>query len=148
MKKHASPGGHKTIAQNRRARFDYEILETFEAGLVLTGAEVKSTKAGGLNLSGSYVAFHGDAPTLIGARISPYPFSPMADDPERSRELLLHKQEIDHLRGATGEQGRTLIPLRAYLKRGLVKLEIGVGRGKRMGDKRSVIRERDIGREA
>jgi SsrA-binding protein len=147
-KKHKSKGAHKVIAENRRARFEYEILEIYECGLSLLGAEVKSAKGGGMNLTGSYVAFQGDRPILLGARISPYAHSSRELDPERTRPLLLNRSEIDHLRGRVESAGLTLIPLRAYLKRGLVKLEIGLARGKKATDKRSVIRERDVARDA
>ena len=148
MKKHASPGGSKPIALNRRARFDYEISETFEAGLLLEGPEVKSAKSGGFNLSGSYIVFHQGRPQLLGARIAPYPYSRLGPDPERTRELLLHSRENDYLRGRIEEAGYTLLPLRAYLKRGLVKLELGLGRGKKTRDKRDQIRRRELDREA
>lgn len=148
VKKHSSSGGHKTIAENKRARFEYEILETYEVGLSLLGAEVKSAKSGGLNLTGSYVVFNQDRPALLGARISPYPYSHLPIDPERTRDLLLHRKEIDYLRGRIEAAGYTLVPLRAYLKRGLVKLEVGLARGKLARDKRSTIRERDLARDA
>ena len=147
MKKHKTTGATKNIADNRRARFDYEILETFEAGIILEGPEVKSAKGGGLNLSGSFVTFHENLPQLLGARIAPYPYSQSEIDPERTRNILLKRDEIDYLRGKRETAGLTLVPLRAYLKRGLIKLEIGIARGRQAKDKRRLIQERETSRE-
>ena len=137
------------FAENRKARFDYEILETFEAGLVLSGAEVKSIMGGRMNLTGSYLNFHNGELYLIGAFIAPYqPKNQPADyDPYRSRKLLLHKKEIVSLIGGIKPQGLTLIPLKAYNKGRRIKLEFAVARGKKQYDKREIIAEREAARK-
>jgi len=137
------------FAENRKAHFDYEILETFEAGLVLSGAEVKSIKNGRMNLAGSYVNFHNGEMFLIGAFIAPYqPKNQPADyDPNRSRKLLLHKKEIASLTGKIKTKGLTLIPLKVYNKGRKIKLEFAVARGKKQYDKRSVIMKRETARK-
>ena len=138
-----------TLARNRRARFDYEILETFEAGLKLTGNEVKSVRGGHISLAGAFVTFRGNIPILTNAHISPYPFAPLrADyDPTAPRELLLKKSEIAYLRGKLAEKGLTALPLSVYTKHRYLKLEIGVGRGKKTFDKRASLKKREIDRE-
>jgi SsrA-binding protein len=136
-----------TLAANRRALFDYEITEKIEAGISLSGAEVKSAKSGQINLSGAYVVFNAGRPALIGARISPYPFAAQQEEPERTRQLLLSKAQIESLRGQIEQSGYTLIPLRAYVTRGLIKIELGLGKGKRRYDKRETIKKRDVERE-
>jgi SsrA-binding protein len=136
-----------TLAANRRALFDYEIEEKVEAGIALSGPEVKSAKGGQINLSGAYVVFNAGKPALIGARISPYPYSAVEEDPERTRQLLLSKAQIEDLRGKIEQSGYTLMPLRAYVTRGLIKIELGLGRGKRRYDKRETIKKRDVQRE-
>ena len=138
-----------TFAENRKARFDYEILETFEAGLVLSGAEVKSIKNGRMNLTGSYINFHNGELYLIGAFIAPYqPKNQPADyDPSRSRKLLLRKKEIISLTGGIKPKGLTLIPLKAYNKGRRIKLEFAVARGKKQYDKREVIAKREAARK-
>jgi len=137
------------FAENRKARFDYEILETFEAGLVLSGAEVKSIKNGRMNLTGSYINFHNGELYLIGAFIAPYqPKNQPADyDPSRSRKLLLRKKEIVSLIGKIKPRGLTLIPLKAYNKGRRIKLEFAVARGKKQYDKREVIAKREAARK-
>ncbi|MEK7087342.1 MAG: SsrA-binding protein SmpB [Patescibacteria group bacterium] len=137
------------FAENRKAYFDYEILEKFEAGLVLSGAEVKSIKGGRMNLTGSYVNFHNSEPYLIGASIAPYqPKNQPSDyNPSRSRKLLLNKKEIDYLIGKTKQKGLTLMPLKAYNKGRKIKIEIGLARGKKQYDKRSVISKREAARK-
>ena len=137
------------FAENRKARFDYEILETFEAGLVLSGAEVKSIKNGRMNLTGSYINFHNGELYLIGAFIAPYqPKNQPADyDPSRSRKLLLRKKEIISLTGGIKPKGLTLIPLKAYNKGRRIKLEFAVARGKKQYDKREVIAKREAERK-
>ncbi len=138
-----------TLAINKRAVFDYEILDKFEAGLVLGGAEVKSVKKGHLSLKGSFVTMHEGELFLTNAHISPYPFAnPLtAYDPTRSRKLLLRKSEIRSLVGKLHVKGLTLVPLRVYTKRRLIKLEFAVGRGKKAFDKRSNIAKKESKRE-
>lgn len=133
----------QSIAENRRARFDYDILETYEAGIALTGQEVKSAKNGRLNLSGSRVIIRGGEAWLVGAEIPPYQpkNAPQGYDPSRSRRLLLHRDEAKTLAGKLRE-GFSLIPLRAYVKHGLVKIELGLGKGRRKGDKRELLKKR------
>lgn len=137
------------FAENRKARFDYEILETFEAGLVLSGAEVKSIKNGRMNLTGSYLNFHNGELYLIGAFIAPYqPKNQPADyDPYRSRKLLLRKKELVSLIGKIKPKGLTLIPLKAYNKGRRIKLEFAVARGKKQYDKREIIAKREAARK-
>lgn len=137
------------FAENRKAHFDYEILEKFEAGLILTGAEVKSIKNGRMNLAGSYVNFHNGEPYLIGASIAPYqPKNQPPDyDLSRSRKLLLNKKEIDYLLGKTKQKSLTLVPLKVYNKGRRVKIEIGLARGKKQYDKRTAILKRESDRK-
>jgi SsrA-binding protein len=139
------------LATNKKAFADYEILEKLEAGLVLTGPEVKAAKASQINLKGSYVSIGiDDSINLIGAHISPYAPARGAQtgyDPTHSRKLLLKKQEIDRLRGKQREAGLTILPLSVYTKGSLVKLEIGIARGKRKYDKRASIRKRETDRD-
>lgn len=139
----------KTLAINKRAKFDYEILETFEAGIELFGAEVKSIKASHISLKGSHAAIVKNEPVLLNMHVRAYKQAgKLADyDPERTRRLLLHKREIDYLRGKFQEQGLTIVPIRVYTKRGLVKVELGLGRGKKRYDKREVIKKREADRK-
>ncbi len=146
----------KILAENKKAYFNYEILDKFEAGMVLTGQEVKSIKTGRISLKGSYVVLR---PTpsgsgseeiyLIGANIPPYQpkNAPPDYNPERSRKLLLNKEEIKKLIGKTKEKGLTLIPLKAYTKNAKIKLEFGIARGKKKVDKKELIKKREIDRE-
>ena len=138
-----------TLADNKKARFDYQILETFEAGLVLSGQEVKSTKSGHLNLKGAYVTFHGGNPYLLNAHISKYPNAgPLPDyDPTQNRRLLLKKREISYLQGKLGEKGLTIVPLSVYTSRHLIKVSIGLAKGKQLHDKRESIKKRELDRE-
>lgn len=138
-----------TFAENRKAHFDYEILEKFEAGLVLSGPEVKSIKGGRMSLTGSYIAFHDGEAYLIGASIAPYqPKNQPADyDLTRSRKLLLNKKEIDYLLGKTKQKSLTLVSLRVYNKGCRIKIEIGLARGKRQYDKRAVISKKEAARK-
>ena len=138
-----------TFAENKKARFDYEVLETYTAGIELTGAEVKSIRAGQITLTGSYVTFHNSKALLLNAHISLYKFAGQKPDydPTRSRTLLLHKREIKYLRGKSEEQGLTIVPLRVYSNNRLIKLEIAVVRGKKVFDKRETIKKRDLNRE-
>jgi SsrA-binding protein len=138
----------RDITVNRRAFHDYTIGERYEAGLVLTGSEVKSLRAGRANLKDAYARFFGEELFLVGAHISPYaPASQFGHDPTRSRKLLLHAREIERLRGRIQERGLTLVPLRLYWVRGRAKAELGLGRGKKLHDKRASIRERTERRE-
>jgi len=138
-----------TYADNRKAGFDYEILEKFQAGLVLNGQEVKSIKSGRIQLAGSYVVTRGDELFLLGATIPPYQpnNAPRDYNPERSRKLLLNKKEIKYLLGKVNERGLTLVPLRVYTMGAKIKLEFGLGKGKREFDKREKIKKRDTDRE-
>ena len=137
------------FAENRKAYFDYEILEKFEAGLVLSGAEVKSIKNGRINLAGSYVNFHNGELYLINSSIAPYqPKNQPSDyDPERSRKLLLKKQEIEYLAGKIKQKGLTLVPTKVYNKGRRIKIEIAVARGKKQYDKRESISKRETARQ-
>lgn len=138
-----------TFAENKKARFDYEILEKFQAGVVLTGPEVKSIRNGQINLTGSYVTFHGSKAFLLNAHVSKYKFAGEQPDyePTRSRPLLLKKREINYLRSKSEERGLTIVPLAVYSKNRLIKLEIAVARGKQRFDKRETIKKRDLDRE-
>ena len=135
---------------NRTARHDYNILETFEAGIMLTGPEVKSLRAGHASLAEAHCIVRGTRALLIGCHIQPY--KPAAannpDDPRRTRTLLLHKNELGKLIGKLNEKGLTLIPLKLYFnERGLAKLQLGLCRGKKLYDKRHDMKERDIKRD-
>lgn len=137
------------LAENKRARFDYEILETFEAGIELFGHEVKSIRAGRLNLSGSYVIVRGEEAYLINADLPPYqPLNTPSDyDPKRARRLLLRREEIKELIGRVKESGLTILPLNVYTKGSLIKLKIGLGKPKKKSDKREAIKRRETDRE-
>ena len=137
-----------TIALNRRARHDYAVEESIEAGLVLTGTEIKSIRAGRVNLAEAYARIeHGEA-WLIGAHIAPYEQGNRNNhEPLRTRKLLLHRDQIAELIGRVQSKGYTLVPLRLYIRDGRAKLEIGVARGKKTHDKRRTIAERDARRE-
>ena len=138
----------KTVAVNRRARHDYAVEETLEAGIVLTGTEIKSIRAGRANLAEAYARIeHGEA-FLIGAHIAPYEQGNRNNhEPTRTRKLLLHRDQIAELAGRTQAKGFTLIPLKLYIQGGLAKVELGLGRGKKAYDKRRTIAERDARRE-
>jgi SsrA-binding protein len=140
--------GDSTIAVNRRARHEYHIDETFEAGLVLTGTEIKSVRAHKVNLADAYARVeHGEA-WLIGAHIAPWETGNRNNhEPKRSRKLLLHRGEIDEIVGRARQKGQTIVPLRLYLSRGRAKVELGIARGKQLHDKRRDIAERDAQRE-
>ena len=136
--------GIKIIADNRKARHDYHILDTFEAGIVLKGTEVKSLRAGRANLRDAYAAVENGELFLYNMHISPYTHGNMFNhDPKRTRKLLMHKREIMRLLGQTVEKGNTLVPLRLYFKRGRAKLELALGKGKKLYDKRDTIARRD-----
>lgn len=139
----------KPLAENRQAKFDYAILETIEAGIVLNGFEVKAAKSGKMNLTGSYARVKGNEVWLINATIQPYQpgNTPKDYDPERTRRLLLTAKEIKYFIGKEHESGLTIVPLRAYIKGCLVKLELGLARHKKKSDKREVIKKREADRD-
>ena len=138
----------KIIATNRKARRDYEVLQTFEAGLTLLGSEVKSLRAGKANLKDAYAIPRGNEIFLLNMHISPYDKTGHSGhDPERQRKLLLHAREISKLISMVDEKGMTLIPLRLYFRGKYAKIELGVCRGKRAHDKRAAIIERDTKRD-
>jgi SsrA-binding protein len=138
----------RVVATNRRARHEYEILETFEAGLVLRGTEVKSLRTGQVNFKDSYATVRNGEMWLLGCHLSPYSHGTDANhDPERDRKLLLHGREITRLVGKIAERGLTVVPLKLYFKGGRAKLEIGLARGKKLHDKRASLRERETRRE-
>jgi SsrA-binding protein len=141
--------GEKIITVNRKARHDYFIEETVEAGIALLGPEVKSLREGKVNLKDSYAKItKGGEAYLVGVHISPYGYAAReVPEPERQRKLLLHRREIDRLAGKTRERGYTLVPTRMYFKNGKAKVEIGLARGKEHHDKRSSIREAESKRE-
>ena len=139
---------HRDITVNRRARHDYHIDETIEAGLVLSGSEVKSLRAGKAQLKDSHARIKNGEMWLVNAHISEYlPSAQFGHEPTRSRKLLLHKREIERLTGKIKERGLTLIPLRMYFKHGRAKVELGLARGKKLYDKRESIKERETRRE-
>lgn len=139
----------KNIAENKRAGFDYEIIEKYEAGIELTGQEVKSVKGGQLSLASSYAIPKGRELLLINSSVPPYQpkNAPVNYEPARSRRLLLHKEEIKSLAGKLRQKSFSLIPLRAYVKSGFIKLELGLGHSRKKSDKREVIKKRDARRE-
>lgn len=134
----------KIIAKNKRARFDYDIKETIICGVVLAGHEVKSVKAGHISLKGSFVSFKAGEAYLVNSHISLYKnaASIKSYDPTRSRKLLLHRKQIDNLLGDAKTAGLTAVPISVGIERGLVKIEIGVGRGKKLHDKREVAKKK------
>ena len=137
----------KLIAQNRRARHDYTIEDTFEAGIVLVGTEVKSCRDGKANLADAYAVVKDDEVWLMQCHISPYSHGNKQNhEPMRPRKLLLHKTEIERLKVASAQQGRTLVPLRLYFKHGIAKAEIATARGKKTYDRRADIATRDAER--
>ena len=138
----------KLVASNRRARFDYEILDTFEAGIELRGPEVKSLRAGKVSLNEAYAVLRGGEAFLVNAHINPYEQAGRENaDPRRERRLLLHKREILRLQGQVAERGRTLVPLALYFRRGRAKVELALARGKKRFDKRETIQRREQERE-
>ena len=138
----------KVVSTNKKARFEYFIEETFEAGLVLKGTEIKSIRMGQISLQEAYVRTDGQQAWLVGAHVAPYEHaSAYQHDPSRERKLLLHKREIKTLWDAVRIKGMTIVPIRVYLKAGKAKLEIGIAKGKKQYDKRESIKERDIARE-
>ncbi len=139
----------KVVVTNRKARYDYHILETYECGIVLKGTEVKSLRSGKANLQDSYAFVRDSEVFMEGMHISPYEYGNRFNhDPKRERKLLLNRKEIRKLIGKTKEKGLTLVPLRVYFKRGKVKIEIALVKGKRSYDKRASIADRDAKRDA
>ena len=138
-----------TVALNRKARHEFTIDETFEAGLVLTGTEIKSVRAGKVNLSNAYARIERDEAWLVGAHIAPWAQGNRWNhEPLRTRKLLLHRSEIDELLGRTKAKGQTIVPLRLYISsRGRAKVELGLARGKQQHDRRREIATRDAARE-
>lgn len=140
--------GNHDIAQNKKAFFDYTLFDRFEAGIALKGAEVKSIRARNVNLKDSFARIDKAQAYLYGMHIGPYEQSGrFAPDPTRARKLLLHKSEIERLIGLTQQKGFTLIPTRIYIKKGFVKVEIAVAKGKRLFDKRESLRRKTAERE-
>ena len=144
---------HSVIADNRKAFFNYEILATYEAGLVLKGHEAKSIRGGHISLKEAHISFYnekgGAVPYLIKAHISPYRSAGHLLDyvPDSPRRLLLNKKEINYLVGKTQESGLTVVPLKIYTKNSFLKLEIGLAKGRKRADKREVIKTREVNRE-
>jgi SsrA-binding protein len=144
----ARPTGTKLVADNRRARHDYELLERVEAGIVLQGTEVKALREGRATLQRAFADVRGNEIWLVGANIASYDKGGFANhDPDRDRKLLLHRREIDRLRGRVQEKGLTLVPTRLYFKDGRAKIEIALARGKELRDRRRAIAERDADRQ-
>jgi len=140
--------GRKVVGRNRRARYDYEVLDTFEAGIVLTGSEVKSLRAGQVQLKDAFASLHNGELWLEHLHIGPYSHASVdAHEPERRRKLLLHRREIDRLAGKVNEQGLTLVPLQIYFVHGLAKVELALAKGRRTYDKRQKIADREQQRE-
>lgn len=139
----------KPLSENRRARFDYDIVENYEAGIELTGQEVKSVKAGHGNLAGAYAILRGGEAYLLNCQIPPYQQNNVPEnyDPSRTRRLLLHKEEIRGLVGKLKEKGLSLVALSFFLKKNLVKVELGLGRSRKAHDKREVLKKRAVRRE-
>ncbi len=147
-KKSADEEGVKLVVRNRKARHDYEIFDTFEAGLVLVGSEVKSLRAGKVTISDAYAAPRATEMFLLNLHIAAYEKATVEPhEPLRPRKLLLHKRQIQRLVGRIQERGLTLIPLRIYFKEGKAKVELGLARGKRKYDKREAIAKRDARRD-
>ena len=145
-KKKPSPN---TIGTNKQARRLYEILETFEAGLALRGTEVKSLREGHVAFKDGYISFRGNSAFLVGVHIAPYDKTGQFDqhDPERPRQLLLHKREIEALQSKVDQKGLTVVPMKMYFSRGKVKLLIGLGKGKNVHSKKQDLKDRDIARD-
>ena len=140
--------GVKVVATNRKARRNYTILDTYEAGLVLLGSEVKSLREGKMELKDSNGHVHRGEAWLVGAHIAPYDFAREGGhDPERDRKLLLHRRQIDRIAGSLAEKGLTLVPLQVYFKDGKAKVELGLAKGKATVDKRRSLRDREHQRE-
>lgn len=140
--------GIKIVARNRKAKFEYELLDSYEAGIELRGTEIKSIRAGQISLAEAYVRTNGKQAWLVGAHIAPYDqASAFNHDPERERRLLLHKKEIQALFDSIRLKGLTIIPTQVYLKNGRAKVEVAVAKGKHQYDKRQSIKKRDMERD-
>ena len=138
----------RTLGTNRKAFFEYEILDRLEAGVCLVGSEVKSVREGGLNFRDAHVEIREGEARLVDCHIAPYSHANRQNhETGRTRRLLLHRKELDRLGSKVTEKGLTLVPLKAYMRRGRVKIEIGLARGKKLHDKRASIREKEIARE-
>lgn len=137
------------LATNKQALHDYDILSTYEAGIVLSGPEVKSVRNGSISLKGSYVSVHNSELLLLNAHIGHYPFASRKDlaDPTQSRKLLLKKSEIRHISGKLTTIGLTVVPLKVYTARNRIKIEIGIGRGRKTYEKRELLKKRSIEKE-
>jgi SsrA-binding protein len=148
-KQSKSPKGPRPVAQNRKARHDYDVLSTFECGIALQGSEVKSIRDGKVQLRDAFARVQDGEVWLHGVHVSPYAMATGfgAHDPERVRKLLLHRREIDELRERTQQESLTLVPLAIYFKDGRAKVELAVARGRKHADKRRAIAERDMARE-
>jgi len=141
--------GFKILSDNRQAGYNYHLFDRYEAGLVLSGTEVKAAKSGRVQLKESFAEVVGNEAWLLNAHISEYSHGNRENhEPVRRRKLLLHRQEIDKLMGQTREKGLTLVPTRMYLKNGRIKIEIAVGKGKKLHDKRETLRKREMDAEA
>ncbi|HEY9086408.1 MAG TPA: SsrA-binding protein SmpB [Candidatus Tyrphobacter sp.] len=141
--RHRSP-----TLENRRARHEYHILESLEAGLALSGTEVKSVRDGGASISESYARFRDGEAWLVGMHIPAYKQGSFSNvDPARPRKLLLHREQIEHLQSRVQEKGLTVVPLRLYFTRGMAKVQLGLARGKKLWDKRADVAKRDVERE-
>lgn len=133
---------------NRKARFEYEFLERWEAGVVLTGTEIKSIRQGGVSLAEAFARVRDGELWLVGMYVPPYKEASWNNhEPRRPRKLLMHRSDIDRIAGSAAEKGLTIVPVRLYFKRGMVKVEIGLARGKKLWDKRRTIKEREASRE-
>lgn len=136
------------LIENKKARFEYEIKDTFEAGVVLSGPEVKSLRNKSGSLAGSFVKIIGDEAFLLNAQVSPYPLADNRDyDPKRTRKLLLHRREILKLSEAQDQKGSVIVPLSIQLQGRRIKLKLGIGRGKKQFEKRAAVRQRDVERD-
>lgn len=138
-----------TLATNKQTFHDYDILDTYEAGITLSGPEVKSVRNGSISLKGSYVSTHNNEVWLLNAHIGHYPFASKKDlaEPTRSRKLLLKKNEIRHIMGKITTAGLTVVPLKVYTARNRIKVEIGIGRGRKTHEKRELLKKRTIEKE-
>ena len=140
--------GEQTVALNRKARHEFSIEDTLEAGIVLTGTEIKSIRAGKANIANAYARVERGEAWLIGADIAPFEQGNRNNhDPKRTRKLLLHRRQIDELMGRAKAKGQTIVPLRLYITRGKAKLELGLARGKQLHDRRRDIADRDSRRD-
>lgn len=144
-----APPGTKVVATNRKARHDFTILDTVETGLVLVGSEVKSLRAGQVQLADAYARISGGECWLDGVRIAPYAFAQGfgAHEPDRPRKLLLHREQLDKLAARVAQESLTLVPLAIYFRDGRAKVELALAKGRRKGDQRQVMAERDAARE-